>query len=312
MAMNRKAFVFSFVVLLALIVIFAAILHREAVTDPSATGLHEHILSANNFMIQLEEDLERVLQITGYRSLLGLEEHISSTGEFLQNLSEPFAEVMFYGSVDGAPYSIMDNATLTEFEKRMQGIASGLGLDLKLVLDDVRISHVSPFNLMVNSTLTVALTTRDGKTSWNYTTNISRVFKIYDLKDPLHTVGTAGRVPNVIVMSNVTKPYITPTNDTSRLQTLLNNSWYINNTKAPSFLMRFTGNLSASPYGISALIDTKELESQDLTVYTDRSVVDFLYFGNQSTTTNRIVNMPAEFLLDDEHLPVYDAEGKTV
>jgi len=124
-------------------------------------------------------------------------------------------------------------------------------------------------------------------------------------------VGTLGRAPVIVRESFVERPFISFENDTSRLRQVWNQSLYVHNDLAPSFLMRFEGNLSPHPQGISSLVDTKRLDSQDLVVRTDRGVVDYVYFGLSSSSTNRVVNMPAEFVLDDDNLVTYDAVGKT-
>ena len=72
-------------------------------------------------------------------------------------------------------------------------------------------------------------------------------------------------------------------NDTSILEEHLLESYYINHTDAPSFLMRFKGDFSASPFGIESMVNVEELFEQGL-FKKNRSVIDYLYFGNSSTT----------------------------
>ena len=127
-------------------------------------------------------------------------------------------------------------------------------------------------------------------------------FTIEELKDPIYTVGTLGRVPSVVFISNVSTPYILPNNDSTALQILWNESMYVPSSNAPSFLMRFAGNFSASPNGIISLVDTKLLDVQDISVKQDHSVVDFIYFNESSPPVTMIVNMSDEFVLDAQYV----------
>jgi hypothetical protein len=279
-------------------------------TESTQTEVYDHIISTDRFIQQFEQDLPRALRITSYRALLGLEEHVTSSGEYIVSIDKAFTEVLLNGTVNQTPYEVMQDSTLRVFEQRMQEIASRIGLNFSVHVQNVSLEHISPFELEVTSTIAVFVQTKDRETAWNYTTNLSSSLSIEQLRDPLYAVETDGRVPNVVYQSDIVRPYITATNDTTRLQELYNQTLYVSDTQAPSFLMRFTGNMSASPYGIASLVDTKILDAQGIIVQTDRSIVDYLYFTT-STSTNSIVNMPSEFILDDDHLSTYDAQQKT-
>ena len=98
------------------------------------------------------------------------------------------------------------------------------------------------------------------------------------------------------------------------LKDFLNSTRYRAYSSAPSFLMRLEGNLSSSSYGIETLVNTNELSFLELTVY-DRSSVDYIYFGSQSTTDYKIHNitdvyMPG-FRLDDDHVDEYNVGNFT-
>lgn len=309
--MNRGAYVFTFLALILSAILFGVLATREAQLE-NQRDLHQHIISADAFLEQFEQDLPRALRITGYRALLGLDDHVSATGVYLDEFEGPFIEMIMNGSINGTSYEVMEDATLSVFEQRMSEVAQRAGVDLSLEVKNVSAQHTTPFEIRITALVGVRLRTRDDSTTWNYTRNLSGTFSIEQLRDPLYTVGTNGRVPIPVERVNVSRPYITADNDTTRLQVVLNETQYHPDSEAPSLLMRFTGDFSASPHGIASLVDTKTLDSQDLPVHTDRSAVDFLYFGNSSTSTNRIVNMSDDFLLDDDHLDDYDAEGKTV
>lgn len=309
--MNKRGYVFSVMAVLV-IAVFLVVLSIQAEQSKRADTLPAHILSASGFVEQFEEDLPRAIRIVSYRSLVGLDDHISTQGAYIEDVGASFAEIAVNGTVNGTEYDVMDDSTLNDFLERMQVIADRVGLDLSLSINNISIDHTQAFEVEVVVDVGVYLQTRDERTFWNFTQPVSSEFRIDQLRDPLYTIGTQGRVPMVIREVNFSRPYIGPGNDTAKLQALYNQTLYHADRSAPSFLMRFSGNLSASEHGIASLVDTQVLDAQDLVAHTDRSVVDYLYFGASSTSTNQIINMPSRFVLDDAHLETYDAQGAVV
>ncbi len=166
----------------------------------------------------------------------------------------------------------------------------------------------------LNVTVRTILRDRAGTVTFDRIDVVQTSIPIEDIKDPLYSVGTQGRAPQPVQRSTVVPPYITATNVTTGLQQLVNGTLYIASTHAPSFLQRFEGNLSSSPYGIQSLVDVQELRAQDLTIETCKSVVDYVYFGPTSSAPNYyIINMDqANFWLDDANIAIYNASGKVV
>ena len=82
----------------------------------------------------------------------------------------------------------------------------------------------------------------------DYNTSVSLI----NIRDPIYSVYTYGRVPNTIRITNVTDYVNDSNNDTSQLRYHINHSFYVENILSPSFLMRLEGNFSKSPYGIES------------------------------------------------------------
>jgi len=114
--------------------------------------------------------------------------------------------------------------------------------------------------------------------------NYYQDFYILGFEDPLYTVESSDRI-SVLINRTPTIDFVNDaTNDTTILKTHIENSYYLNSTSAPSFLMRFTGNLSPSIYGIESFVNIENWENQMGSYNPDRSIIDYLYFGNQTTT----------------------------
>lgn len=308
--MNRSGVAFTLVAFFIAAVLIGMAYSQERADQPT-----EHLFDvrqADHFLQQIEMDLERALRIMGYRAMLGMEEHVSATGDYMPNMSESFISMLTNGTINGTYYEIMNETTLEEFNERMRSIAALQGFDFGLRVVSVELGHVSPWSVGINATTELFLATADNRTRWNYTTLVQSEASVIDLKDPLYSVGTLGRVPTTVRRTNVSRPFIDASNDTTNLQVIFNNSMYVEDPSAPSLLMRFSGNLSNSTHGIASLVDTKVLDDQSLVTFPDTSVVDYLYFNESTKSVSEVVNMPEYFLLDDDHLELFDADGKTV
>ena len=135
------------------------------------------------------------------------------------------------------------------------------------------------------------------------TTGIS----IIGFEDPLYVVNSHGRVTNAIIQSNITNFVVG--NDVSNLLIHANHSYYAAHNDSPSFLMRLTGDLGNSTYGIESLVNVDKFLQQGLSI-NDKSIVDFIYFGTKNPESFRINNTQAWFKLNGAHsLPTFQIDN---
>ena len=309
---GKKGFLFTTLAVLVVlaIVIFSSAQDRLYSRTLAQTG---RIHTMDSYLSNLEDDLPRAAYIAAFRSLIGMEEHISTNGTYITDFDAVFTSMFVNGTINGTFYGIMNDSTFTNFSQRFATITSQQGMRATLTVIAVNASQSNPWYIDLRATIRVELQDMAGTASFNNTLAIFTSVPVTDIKDPIYSVGTQGRSPHVIKQSSVSAPYILANNDTSALQVLVNQTFYIESAQAPSFIQRFTGNFSASPYGIQSLVNIEELEAQDIAIDTCKSVVVYLYFSNTSDTTYSIVNMdPSSFWLDDPHLADYDALGKVV
>ena len=141
--------------------------------------------------------------------------------------------------------------------------------------------------------------------TWKINTAITTRVSIDNFEDPLYVIKSFGRVTNAIVKSPITD--FVNGNDVTNLRIHLNNSYYIASNLSPNYLMRLRGDLGNSSTGIESLVNLDEFIEQGLSI-NDRSAVDYIYFGTQSTTNYRINKTPSWFKLDEDHLEIYEAQ----
>ena len=87
------------------------------------------------------------------------------------------------------------------------------------------------------------------------------------------------------------------------------NQFYLNNTRAPSYLMRLAGNFGNSTYGIESFVNV--LNDSSIWDYSEEGdatcAADYQFFVTGCTgDSHRIYNMNSRFYLDQEHLNDYD------
>jgi hypothetical protein len=311
MAVNKRGFLFTILAVIFVLVIITVTSSYQRLY-PRMHSQTDRVLSMDRYLENLEMDLPRVMYIAGYRGLIGAEEHISATGQYLPDFETAFISVLTNGTINGSYYDIMNDTTFMNFSVKFASLASQQGIIANISVSNVETYQEDPWYVILNISVNVSLTDAARIAGFETIMVVSAAVPIDGIKDPVYSVGTQGRAPHTFSRSNLTRPYITATNDTTNLQLLVNQTLYINSTSAPSFVQRFEGNFSPSPHGVLSLVNIKELEAQGFTTDTCKSVVDFLYFGSQDTQTNyEIVNMDSDtFWLNATHFPDLDATGK--
>lgn len=309
---NRKG-----VVYLAIAILFVLIILTVFLTSVGESRKNEsesyRILVINEFLDSLHSDMERAAYISAFRAFIGLEEYVSSEGSFLSDSSSAFADAFYSGSINGTVLPIMVDSSFSEYSSRLNQQVENLDVNLLFDVLEVNFFQSNPWAVNVNMTISVLLSDNKADVSWNYNKTVLVVVPISNLKDPLYSVNTYGKVQNFIVPTNISDidDFIRFNGtDTFNFETHLNNSFYIASDAAPNFMMRFEGNTSSSPFGIESLIYLPLLQGQDdLDVYLNRSLIDHVYFGNKNYTYVCYKDdLPNWFKIDSDRVNDYDLD----
>lgn len=284
---------------------------RQSASE-SHDAVESRVRSLDRFIKDFSQDSQRAAYIAGFRTMIAMEQHVASSGEYIDNPHERFREVFVSGTMANTSFTIMENSTFSDYLLKVKQDAGRQGIAFNATVVNITLWQAEPWAILVNYTLDLNVTDARGTASWTTRTTFTGSVPITDLRDPLFTVQTLGRVQRVIRMGNATVfvDDAGDANDTSGLVSHFNHSHYIARGRGPSLLMRFAGNLSDSPYGIESLVDTEELAAQDLGVSTAATVVDFSYFSNAEADACGIQNVPQRLKLADADLEIYQVEGK--
>jgi len=276
------------------------------------------ILAMNDFIKDVDSDLERGLYISGFRAILGLEEYITTKGTYLNDTESAFSEVFFNRSFNGTAISVMDGSSFSDWEERINAQAETINMHVNFTIDRLEIMQETPWAVDIYLNMTMLVYDESGMASWNRHKTIHAQIPVTGFEDPLYTVNSYGRLAHVIERTPSTDFVIG--NDTSMLLTFLNSSLYTESTTAPSFLMRLEEDLSnSSCCGIESLVEVNKMTAQGIPAK-DASIVDYIYFSKTRATSQLCINnskaepdIPSWFKLDieDNHISTYQITSLT-
>ena len=268
--------------------------------------VESRVKTMNNFIAGIEQDIERGLKIAAIRALLGLENHISETGEFLNNSKENFKEAIVNGSLNNKTLDLTTGSSIKDWIQKINLQAQKVNIILDYYINDVTVNQSNPWKIDVYLDIDLFVNDTAGIAGWKISKEIFNQISIIGYEDPIYLIGVFGKTTRTINPTNFT------TWDIGNLKAHLNAKTYRAYSGAPSFLMRLEGNLSSSLYGIETLIDTNQLIQYEIPLKY-RSSVDYIYWGEQTTTDYSIHNITDDFMpnfrLDSAHVTSYNVDS---
>lgn len=303
----KKGMIFTVIaVLLVGVLVASSFLVTKAGYNKKSFVAMSRVSSMNDFILSVEDDISRTLMISGYRSFISMNRYVSTlNGSFVNNFDVIFNEIMINGTINGESQDLMDNATLNDWVDRINNEAGRININIVFEPRNVRVYQVSPWQTEIELNATLNITDINGLASWYYTKTFKKTVDITSFEDPLYIVKG---MPNLIIRETNISFVNRTNNDTSLLYLHLNNSYYVASNYSPSYLMRFKGNLSSSPFGIESFVDCSDSNNVDK----GKSVLDYDYFNDDYDNSNdrcNITGMPSCFRIDKDRLNDYNLTG---
>jgi hypothetical protein len=307
--MNKKGMFFTLMTIAFLMVfIFIFISPIYSQLNERMVRIENRVLSMNNFVNDVERDAERGLYIASFRALLAMQTHIIDTGLYLSDTESAFAEAVQNGNINGTSYAILDQSTFPDWLQRITTEATQFNIGVGSVIHNISIVQTTPWTVDAIANITLVVTDDGGATAqWTRTVEIVSSISITGFEDPLMTIGSLGRVANVI---NKT-PHEGNYSDGSIVTPIIHHAqqmYFATNADAPSFLMRFEGNIfENSTMGIESIVNLKELEDAGLSVDATASVIDHQYWNATKVKGTHIINdTPSWIRMDLDHVYRYN------
>jgi hypothetical protein len=313
MMRGKKGFTYVLTMSLVLAVIVLVFLTGIEPTYQDDTDLvRSRVLAMDDFVTNLENDINRATYIASFRALLSLEDVVASQGQFLNDTEMYFVEAFVNGTIQGSPAVLMNASTFSDYLLSVNDLGSDLGFFIDLQVRNVSLSHSDPWHIAVAIDLDIYLEDALNVATWNTTERFITQVPIYDLRDPLYSSFTNNRVLNTI-RPYPAIPLVNASNDTAQLVAFLNDSYYVASEFAPTFLQRFENNMTPSPNGIESVVNIAEISAQEIAVYPSRVKIDFMYFNDisDSDVICGLENVPSPWsiILPDSRISPYGLTG---
>lgn len=263
-------------IILSVVIILAFSIKAEYRLQNRMEVIKSRVETANNLVIDIENDLQRGLYITGFNSLLAIDDFVNSNGTYVDDIDSAFMEALLNGTIKNTQIDLLVNNSFKDWTEKIKAEADKVGVEIDITILNLSISQKNPWEVEISSGIVLYAKDKRGTSSWNRLRLIVADIDIQGFEDPFYSIGSFGRVSNPLMRTNVT--------DFSQLSGLvrhINNSLYKESAAAPDFLMRLEGKFSASPNGIESIVNLNKFSAQQLQTYS-RSNVDYIYFGNQS------------------------------
>ena len=315
MAISKKGIFFTFAAIaLSLVIMITFGTYTRYELKDEVKNLETRIDSINNFIKNFENDIDNAIFITGFRSLLSVEDYIMEQNKFfsqeeMPTLNDAFEEVFESGKINSERMSLMGYNNFFNWTNNISLEANKTDIALEFTVNDVAVTQTEPWMVDISVDLTVNVKDNKNTASWTINKVYTRKLNITGFVDPLYLVNNQGKVNNTI-----RRTIVQDFHDEDDLETHLLDSYYIEHSDAPNYLMRFENDLTSSVNGIESLVNSQKIEDAGLPTET-RSAVDFIYFGTQIVTDCRVKKPNYQwFRLDKnapwDHLEFYEAKCK--
>ena len=307
MGMNKKGIFFTLVVIASISLFLISYTFYKNYSERNT--IHSRINTLNTFIFSVEENLERQIFISGFRSLFVMQTESVEHGAYISNATIYLNELFYNGTYNGISFCdyennkiIMCGATFTDIQEAIQTKSNKVNAYIYLNNPSIYLTQSDPWHVDIVFTTDINAQDQGNLVYWNKTkTYISKV-PIKDFEDPLYLINTGGKVSNKIVKTPFTT--FASGTDVTNLNNHTASKYYKASNKAPSYLNRLQGSSSADENGIESLVYIPQLSNQGITPK-DKSVVDYIYFSTNDPASCRITGTPSWFKIDQEHLSDY-------
>ena len=290
--MNNKGIFFK---TLAILILTLFVISFSLYSDvQERTSVQKRVQTMNSFLKSIEDDIPRQLYISGFRTIFRMEKRIIETGNYIlpADFDRLFKENFFNGTMEGVEnLDLMSGATFPDLQQKTQEKADKVNVYINITSPNLTITQSDPWNLRIELTTDLVLVDKNQLASWNKTETYVGFVPINGFEDPLYLIGTNGKYANKFNQSSTLLEFVDVEGNYSK---------YWNNTDAPSFIGRLTGDLAPSIYGVESLVNLESLSDAGVNVL-DKTIVDHYYFSNQNPPISCTVDDISWAKIDGDH-----------
>ncbi|MBI2542519.1 hypothetical protein HYV80_07485 [Candidatus Woesearchaeota archaeon] len=313
--MSNKGIFFTFISIMIMAIFLLVFTPQAGISVQKDTqAVNARIAAVDNYVGDLSTYFETVLRTSAYKTILSMIFYINSTGSYLEDFDAAFSEIIMTGKINGTPIDsvtgkqIMGNDTISGWNERIASTAKDtLNVDTEITVLNVSAFQSKPWE--IGSRMSVNFTVRSNVAEWNKIDTIAVSVSLEGMHDPYYLANTNGEYTNQVKKSTIG---ITEEWNITKVREHLRNGTYIHldNSNAPSFLMRLTNTISnSSCCGIESLVNPNRISPSDQA----ESYADYSFwsheFQNECSQLYNITGLWDEFRyfkLDFEHVIRYN------
>ncbi|MBI5159305.1 hypothetical protein HY992_04250 [Candidatus Micrarchaeota archaeon] len=257
-----------------------------------------------NFVDGADDDLPRILDISGRRAVIAAVSEVVSNGVALADSEQSIRELMVNGSLQSEQVELMEKANFGYWSDSVESMGELRGFNSSIELIELNVKQLDAFHLKFNTSLQVNASDYRGTMNYSRTMYAEDVVNLQGFEDPLIPLNTRG----------LTKKPVTPApryfNRVNEVDAAIQNNYYVESTNGPSFLDRLEGKLLASAshahaenasIGMESVLYLPGMQAQGIKVKESQTIVDYLYFNETETRGYPVLNSTYPWLkLDQE------------
>jgi hypothetical protein len=280
-----------------------------------AFAIETRVNTINDFITDVERDIQRAVYITSYRSVLSMTSIVVSDQEYIDDAETRFQPLFFNGTYKGNVTNFMQDNSFNDWEQKIKQKAADLDIGIEFTDKKVSIGQDDPWH--IKSVLNFTLLIGDVKGTANFTKKYSIEAKVLIefFEDPTYRLNTNGLVIKPVLIQNNTN--FVNGNDTTQLVRHDNETRYVAFKGAPSYLKRLEGDLTADENGIESLVNLDEFVIKGALdkITKKKSIVDYIYFSSEDPQSYRVSGLQNWFKIDNRtggnisHLQLYNVTG---
>jgi len=207
----RKGVMFSFIMIFITLSVFSLIVIQNSLISHRREEIfiEMRVNSLENMYEGLIDDLDKSLRIITRRAILAAFSNVSVSEageppEPLDEANETLAELIRYGTLDGTPEPIMENATFTYWVGKIEDLTLLKGFDSYIDINSLEVKPYDYIHLLVIARLNISIIDTQGVAELNRTIDVNSIVSLEGLEDPLYPLYTSGFGDNMIRAS----PYL--------------------------------------------------------------------------------------------------------
>jgi len=312
----KKGVVFSLFVITAIsLVMLSYQIKTEFKEEIKAETFVNRAELINQFIDNFEKDLSRTLKLSTKSSFESAYNYMKSTGYLGSNFDLRMKELILFGTILGTPQATSEDKTIYSWLEGINLIANQLNINISLDEISIYLTQKDAWTINITMTTNVSISDNLGQLKWNYTLIKNTMLDISNegLPDPVYYIESVGTMENLIKKTNYSTFWynLSGSINVDYLTNHVTNQFYHNNSNAPSFIMRYKGDLSSNEYGIESFVNIvsgSAVCTNSVTGDCSVCTTDYQFFSEGCSSPKQIENMEPRFKIDNSDTENYNLD----